>query len=415
DRDKQRVLDGLEGANVSGGFNRRKMEQILAGLGKRVFLMNNVHESEPVIFHTRWVMSYLRGPLTRNQIKKLMADKEKFMSDSGETTQVKAGSRSKKSASQRPAIPPKISQYFYPIKKSQPAGANLFYEPMLLGMGSVYFSGKKIKKSVEKDVAMLADFPDHSGFVEWSDASEANITDDSLLKEPESKNAEFGEPVSSATDAKNYRTWSKEFKEWLYRSQRLELRTNPHLKINSFPGESERDFRIRLQMAAREKRDEAVEKLRKKYATKIKSMEAKIQRAEFALEREQEQAKQQKVQTAISLGTTLLGAFLGRKAVSRSTVGRATTAARGASRAMKEAKDVERAKMKLENLQQQMEELQEELAREIEDIKIEFDNLTEDLEVVELKPKKSDISVSFVSLVWVPYWQDEKGGIQAAF
>jgi hypothetical protein len=77
DRDKQRVLDGLEGAAAgsSGRFDRGQMEQTLAGLGNRVFLMNNVNEDAPVVFETRWAMSYLRGPLTRNQIKTLMDPK----------------------------------------------------------------------------------------------------------------------------------------------------------------------------------------------------------------------------------------------------------------------------------------------------------------------------------------------------
>ena len=75
ERDKGRVLEGLEGAAAGGGFDRGRMEEILAGLGKRVFLLHNVHENEPVIFQTRWALSYLRGPMTRDQIKTLKADK----------------------------------------------------------------------------------------------------------------------------------------------------------------------------------------------------------------------------------------------------------------------------------------------------------------------------------------------------
>ena len=413
DRDKQRVLDGLEGANLGAGFDRGKMEQILAGLGKRVFLMNNVHENEPVIFHTRWVMSYLRGPLTRNQIKELMKDKKKQLISEGE--KISPVKSARKPAIEKPAIPPQIPQYFYPLKKMQPSTGKLIYEPMLLALGSVYFGGSKFKRSLEKNIALLADFPEKTTIIEWDEAQRVAIEEDDLKTKAEFDEVEFSELPSEALEVKNYSHWSRDLRDWLYRNEKLEIMTCPELKLEMFPGESERDFRIRVQMAAREKRDELIEKLRKKYDKKIQSLENKIQRAEFALEREKEQAKQQKVQTAISLGTTLLGAFLGRKAVSRSTIGRATTAARGASRAMKEAKDVERAKQKLQNLLSEMDELQEELKQEIESLKAEFESAVENLDTVQLKPKKSDITISLVALTWVPFWQDDRGAIVPAF
>jgi hypothetical protein len=77
ERDKARVLEGLEGASVSAQaqFDKQKIDSLLSGLSKRIFLMNNVHEDAPVVFESRWAMSYLRGPLTRDQIKKLMDGK----------------------------------------------------------------------------------------------------------------------------------------------------------------------------------------------------------------------------------------------------------------------------------------------------------------------------------------------------
>ncbi|MDZ7377536.1 MAG: ATP-binding protein, partial [candidate division KSB1 bacterium] len=152
DRDKQRVLDGLEGASASGGkFNRKKMEQILAGLGKRIFLMNNVNEDEPVIFETRWVMSYLRGPLTRTQIKQLMDPKKAAISAAAgaPSTPATAKSARPEAAALRPSLPPEIVQYYLPIRKVQPAGATLLYEPMLLGIGKVFFSDTKLNIATE--------------------------------------------------------------------------------------------------------------------------------------------------------------------------------------------------------------------------------------------------------------------------
>jgi len=419
DRDKERVLDGLEGASASGGrFNRKRMQQILAGLGKRIFLMNNVNEDEPVIFETRWVMSYLRGPLTRNQIKQLMDPKKAAQPISESTvvfSQVASKARKPETAKGRPALPPDIPQYFYPVRKGQPAGASLFYEPMLLGVGKVYFSDKKMAINTEKPISLLTDFADHPSMINWDEAQEVSLSEADVEKDARDENARFGEPPREAAKKQNYLDWSKDFNEWLYRNQSLELLKSPSLSTVSEPGESDRDFRIRLQMVAHEKRDELVEQLRKKYASKIASLENRIRRAEDAVAREAEQAKQQKLQTAISFGTTLLGAFMGRKAVSRSTIGRATTAARGASRAMKEAQDVKRAKESAQVLQQQLYELQEQLTNEIEQVKSSVDPMTENLESYVLRPKKIDISVSLVALTWVPYWQDNKGGIQAAW
>jgi Sec-independent protein translocase protein TatA len=121
------------------------------------------------------------------------------------------------------------------------------------------------------------------------------------------------------------------------------------------------------------------------------------------------------MQTAISVGTTILGAFLGRKTMSRSTISKATTVARGASRAMKEAKDVARAEENVQILEQQLADLQAELDKEIEAVQMRIDPMTESLEKVEVKPKKTDVLVSLVALTWVPYWQDERGNVQTAW
>ncbi len=418
DRDKQRVLDGLEGASATGGkFNRKQMEQILAGLGKRVFLMNNVNEDAPVIFETRWVMSYLRGPLTRNQIKQLMDPKKAAMAAQSVATAAPAAPKPGRveTTGLRPSLPPDVAQYYLPTRKVQPVDATLFYEPMLLGLGKVFYSDNKFKIATETSISLVAAFSDHPSIINWDDAIEAGISESALLRAPQDERARYGQLPSEAARKQNYLEWSKAFNDWLFRKQSLELWKSPSLQVVSQPGESEREFRIRLQLIAHEKRDELVEKLRQKYAARLTSLQDRIRRAEDALAREAEQAKQQKLQTAISVGTTLLGAFLGKKAVSSSTIGRATTAARGASRAMKEAQDVKRAEENVQVLQQQLAELEQQLAAEIEQVKSSVDPMTEELERVVLRPKKTDISVSLVALTWTPYWQDNKGGMQPAW
>jgi hypothetical protein len=103
---------------------------------------------------------------------------------------------------------------------------------------------------------------------------------------------------SAASQAKNYTAWNRDFVNWLYGSQTIELLQSPSLKAVSQPGEDERDFRIRLGQVARKTGDEMVETLRKKYAPRIATLQERLRRAQAAAEKQQEQARQTKMQTA---------------------------------------------------------------------------------------------------------------------
>ena len=160
---------------------------------------------------------------------------------------------------------------------------------------------------------------------------------------------------------------------------------------------------------------ERVEQLREKYNAKISRLQDRIRTAGHAVEREKEQAQQQKLQTAVSFGATIFSALLGRKTVSRSSLGRASTTVSRAGRILKEKKDVERAEEKLEALQEQVSELEALLREEIERVHADLDPQTEKLETYTLLPNKSGISVTAVTLVWTPSWQDDRGGLIPAW
>ncbi len=219
----------------------------------------------------------------------------------------------------------------------------------------------------------------------------------------------------AATRARSYDAWAKSFKSWIGQSQTLDLLKSPRTGLVSAPGESERDFRIRLQTAAREQRDEAVEKLRRTYAPKLAALDEKIRRAEQAVDRESAQASQQKLQTAVSMGATVLGALFGRKALSTSTLGKATTAARGVGRTMKESQDIERARQTLAAAGQQKAELEAQAQADIDALGGALDPLGETLEPVTLKPKRTEVTVQLVALAWVPMWKDAEGRLTPAY
>jgi hypothetical protein len=179
----------------------------------------------------------------------------------------------------------------------------------------------------------------------------------------------------------------------------VELFRHPTLGITSRPDESERDFRIRAQLAARTARDEAVEAVRKKYTARQASLAERLRRAESTVERERQQASDQKVQTAVSIGATLLGALLGRKAVSASTLGRATTTARGMGRTMKEAADVKRAGETVDAVRADIERLDAQIAADTALVTGRFEQEAEFTRVA-VRPKRGQVEVQFVALLW---------------
>ncbi|HET6267054.1 MAG TPA: ATP-binding protein, partial [Acidobacteriota bacterium] len=414
DRDKERLLDGLQGAATSAAhFDRQKLGQILSGLSNRIFLMNNAHEDQPIVLETRWALSYLAGPLTRDQIKTLM-DPVRKSATAPEAPAANTASQvaASKVSSERPVLPPTISQYF--IASRNAPGAETVYRAMVYGCGKVFYADPKAGVAQEQAASLLADFADGPVNIDWQKATESDLVPSDLEKTPE-PDISFAPLPDGASKPKNYDAWNKSLSDYLFRTQQLELLKSPSTGEISKPGESERDFRVRLVQDTRELRDQMVDRLRQKYAAKIASLQDRIRRAEGAQQREQAQATSAKVQTAISFGTTVLGAIFGRKTLSASTLGRATTAARGVGRSIQQSQDVTRAEENVTALNQQLADLENQMKSETDSMASATDPQTEALQSVQLKPKKTNITVTLVSLVWVPYAKDSSGKLTQAF
>jgi hypothetical protein len=286
---------------------------------------------------------------------------------------------------------------------------------MLFGSAQVRVADAKSKVDVTRDLSFLTPIADEAVPVSWEQATPVAVTSSDLLPAPEGETAGFAELPAPAGRKKSYDGWSKDFAGWLLQSQRIELLRSPSLKAVSRPEESERDFRVRLQQSTRQDRDEAAEKLRLKYAPKVAALQERRRRAEQAVERESEQAKQQGLQTAISVGATILGAFLGRKSINVSTIGRATTAARGAGRVFKETQDVGRARETVAAVDEAIAKLDEQFKAEADALGASTDPLTEPLETLALKPTRQGIAVRLVALAWAPCWRDRAGAVTPAW
>jgi hypothetical protein len=399
ERDKMRVLEGLEGASAEAGsaFDRPAMDALLSGLGKRVFLMNNVHEKHPVLFETRWTLSYLRGPLGRAEIKRLASGTAPAQAGGAISPPVSTpASPAAKAASTSaaPVLPPDIPQYFFPVR-----GAATVYLPVIIGAAQIQFLDAKSGVDVLRNLVFTAPMADDAVGANWDAAAEAECTVGELKKTPE-PTMSFAELPSVAAQAKNYATWNKTFATWLFRMQKIGLLRSPSLGEISKPAETERDFRVRLQHAAREQRDEMKAKLQAKYAPEIQQLQQRKFQAEQRKAVEQQQSSAQMISTAITAGAGILGALMGRKTFSATNITRAAQAVRSAGRATKEYGDVARAGEAIERIDQQIAELNSQFETEIAALESKLDPAAEVFETVIVRPKKTGITVQLVALGW---------------
>lgn len=444
EQDKARVLDGLEGASAaaSSAFDRAKVDRLISSLGKRVFLMNNVHEPMPVVFETRWCLSYLRGPLTRDQVRTLTHGSGSatrpaprgsgFQPDPTESVamafmppgmemQVAAATSSPApsgftpaAAGARPMLPPSIPQRFVPVTVKQPPGTTLRYNAAILGFAKTYFTDAKLGIDTENPTALLAPISTEGLVaVDWEAAEQVEIDEASLQSQPAGA-ATYADLPADCSQPKNYDAWKRQLTDAIFRAGHLELLSFPSMKLVSKPGEDESAFRARLSQALREQRDEALAKLRAKYAPKVAALQERLRKAEQKVETQKGQKTQAQLGSVLSVGGAVLGAILGRSAISTGTISKAATAASRMGRASQESGDVARAEEDVATVQQMMAALQEQFKAEV-DAAAPADATTAELVPITVKPKKTGITVRAVTLAWLPEWTSGPGHSERAW
>ncbi|UCF02138.1 MAG: ATP-binding protein [Deltaproteobacteria bacterium] len=415
DQDKERVLGGLEGAAAGTGFDRGQAAEILSRLGQRVFLLHNVHENEPAIFQSRWVLSYLRGPMTREQIKVLMAARKEEESvftpplPGGQHAAARAASRVTEAdtlptvTSQPPMLPSGIDVFYL---AASGAGQGLIYYPAVIGQVDVFYSNVSHDVDTMKTMAFAVEFEEGPVALDWDKAVEFGLAD---LQSTPVPGAEFAELPVAAHDSKAYRNWNRDLLRWVRLNRPLTLYRSKRFNQTSRVHETEGEFRARLAQGAREKRDLAIEKLRRKYSSKFTTLNNRLMRAEQSVSREEEQAKSKTMATAISFGTAILGAFLGRKTISATSASRMGTAMKSAGRMRKEKMDVARARQTAEAIRNEMNELEMQLQADIQSLEGAYDPASEELKEINLKPKSTNMSLRIFGLAWMPYRKDRGG------
>lgn len=394
ERDMARMLDGLQGAASGAGFDRSQLQNLMAGLGNRVFLLNNVHDGVPKVFESRWAMSYLRGPLTRDQIKSLKpaADEVVVRSAGAPMPQISPVlSERSVGAGLRPPLPPGIPEVF---ANAEPGAT---YEPMLLCEASVDFRDARLGFESHRPLSLLVPIPQEQSDPVWDSARAAEDLCAQFLPDPVPE-VSFSTLPAIAARAASFKAWEKQFQAWLGKSFFVEALFCRDPRAVMERDETPAEFHARVQLLAREARDAGVDAIRRKYAPRRDVLLARLERARAALERQKQQAGRARVDAMISIGSSILGAFLGGKALSSRNVGRATAATRGISRTLREQGDIAGASESVEQVNEKIAALDEELELAL----AEAASREPIVESKQLRPARGSITSLRVRLAWLP-------------
>ncbi len=441
DRDKQRLLDGLEGVQVTeAGLKRSDFDNIISALRSRMFLLHNVHQDHPIIFYTRWAMSYLRGPLTRLQVKELVGQQppapvaeaaSQPRSAEPSTAQPVAQPRQTASPEPKPglpylSVPPQlpstVEQVFLPptvsfkaamdrlareqtwsVQPSPEQQPYLVYEPALLGTATVRFEHTKSRQNHAEDVAYLLTVEDRARGSDWSTA-QVELETRRLERTPE-RGAFFAELPSELGEARQYTTLKKDFEDYLYYNTTVNLFYHPHLKLYSKIGESESQFERRYRKAAEEIVDDEVKKLAGQYKSKLDRVEDRLRSQERQLDKEKTEHEALKQEELLSGVESVIGLFSKRKSSTR-----LSTASRRRRMTQQAKADVEKLEGEIADLQKEMEELAAEAAQEEERLRADWADRIEEVETVEVRPRRADVRLDLFALAWLPRWELAVGG-----
>ncbi len=433
DQDKQRLLDGLEGA-VAGSFNRSEFDKLISGLGKRVFLLHNVHDKAPRLFGTRWAMNYLAGPLTRTQIPELNnlaglgnrkdATVTQGQSPRYEPEQREPGTTTKSQAAPtaltsfsatKPAVPAGAEEYFFANNLTfsrafkaagrefppQAQNLGLVYRPVLFAQASVRFQNRRYNLSHELTQAALVENPDRRGMVRWEDylSTPVNVRALESRAEPGGRFAMLESPLS---DEKGIRAMEKDFQDWLYHNSRVTVRANETLKIFAGPDVPDEEFKQLCTNAAKKLGEAEFKKVEDSFEKRIDAIEDKLKREQRELAGDEAELEQRKMEEWGTHAENVLSLFGGRK--------RRVTTSLSKRRMTSQAKaDVEESKDAIEEFEEQIEELEDAKAEALQEVNDRFEAMIQDTSEIIVEPYKKDILIEKFGIAWMPIYLSQVG------
>jgi hypothetical protein len=451
DRDKQRLLDGLEGA-MAGSLDRSQYDRMISQLGKRVFLLHNINSPGPNLFQTRWAMNYLAGPLTRTQIPALNqlagadepgagaptpriaqpepvssaqtpapSDTQPVLVSSAVATEAAYQSSTPKRlaptfSSTRPALAASVAEYFLPNNQGlteafQAAGQpnpqdaisqGLVYRPMILAQASIRFFNRKYNLDHVQIRTGLVSEVEKPGVVHWETYQVSPVETQALDHQPDPE-AHFATPDATLLDAKTLNSLQKDFLEWAFRSSQVMVRANEALGIYAGPEVSQAEFRTHCADAARQARDAEAEKTADAYEKKLAVLQDKLDRAQIKQAASQEELSDRKKEEFGANVEDVLGLF-GKKRGKR----RLTSLSK--HRLVDQAKvQANQASDLVENLKQQIADVQQEQAQAVDEISRRWGEAANQVTEIPVFPFKKDVSLDLFGVAWTPFHEVKIG------
>jgi len=434
DQDKQRLLDGLDSA-LSGGLNRRQYDQLISSLGKRVFLLHNVHEKGPQVFQTRWAMNYLAGPLTRTQIPLLnklaqatippvpskpapaLDEFQPVPVAAAKPVETKPAGKTEKTTT-RPMIPTGVREYFLPNNQTlsqafkasgQAAPArmdnqHLVYRPVILAQAGVRFLNRKYNLDYEHRVTALVDNPDRRGVVHWEDFSSEPVDPAALDRSPDPR--AFYLPLEAPmTDARSLASIERDFSDFVYRNTKVVVKANESLKVYAGPEITQAEFRTHCAEEARKRRELEINKVSATFDRKLDALQVKLNREERELREDEVRLSQRKMEELGTHAENIFGMFTGSRSsrrVSSSLSKRRMTSQAKAS--------VEESLDEIKDLKTQVTALEKEKAEELEKINQRWGETANQITEIPITPLKKDVLLELFGVAWLPVYQVEAEG-----
>jgi len=400
ERDKARIVEALSSA--SGEIDISSLDEQISGLSKRSFLLHNTHDDEPRLFTTRWAMSYLRGPLTTNQITLLTGDRPGTPTPPVVAGDVTESAPSSTDSLSRAADDEASVAIMPPVADGTPV---FHLDPAATWASVVDAAAVPGRYEAAVAVRISARYDDtRAGVdqtVEW-EAVLASVSDDPAAAiEVDHDPRDFSEepiaPVPYALPSVRigskafWKSLATGFKDRLYREGKITVFRNRDLKIYSRVGETREDFAGRCAAAADDLADGAAAKLARQYEKKLRRIQTAIDKYGAQAEAAQRDA-----------GGEDIGMMAG--AVFDLLSGRSRS--RSMSSAMKSHRAVERriesASRKVEEKVAEYGSVQDEFQIEVSNLVEEWDAKANTIEEVTVGLEKNDITISDLALVWVP-------------